>query len=39
MKISKITIENKEENRKYYLEFVLFRYTTKSLSGDDIALI
>ena len=38
MKISKIALENKEENRKFFLEFVLFRYTTKALSGDDIAL-
>ena len=38
MKISKIILENKEENKKYFLEFVLFKYTTKVLSADDIAL-
>ena len=38
MKISKITLENKEENKKYFLEFVLFKYTTKILPADDIAL-
>ena len=38
MKISKITVENKEENRKYFLEFVLFKYTTKVLPADDISL-
>ena len=38
MKISKITLENKEEKKKYFLEFVLFKYTSKVLSADDIAL-
>ena len=38
MKISKITLENKEENKKYFLEIVLFKYTTKVLPADDISL-
>ena len=38
MKISKITVENKEEKRKYFLEFVLFKYTTKTLPSEEIAL-
>ena len=38
MKISKITLENKEMNKKFFLEFVIFKYTTKILPTDDIAL-
>ena len=36
MKISKIVLENKEKNIKYFLEFALFKYTTRKLFGDDI---
>ena len=38
MRISKITLENREENKKYFLEFVIFKYSTKALPADDIAL-
>ena len=38
MKISKITLENKQEKKKYFLEFVLFKYTSKTLPADDISL-
>ena len=38
MKISKITLENKEENKKFFMEFVLFKYSLANLSADDIAL-
>ena len=38
MKISKISLENKEETNKFFLEFVLFKYNTKAISGDDLAL-
>jgi len=38
MKIAKITLENKEESKKYFMEFVLFKYSLAKLSADDIAL-
>ena len=38
MKISKIILENKQDNNKYFLEFILFKYTTKILPPQDIAL-
>ena len=38
MKISKISLENKEETNKFFLEFVLFKYNTKLISADDLAL-
>ena len=38
MKISKITLENKEMDKKFFLEFVIFKYTTRVLPADDIAL-
>jgi hypothetical protein len=38
MKISKITLENKEENKKFFMEFVLFKYSLANISADDIAL-
>ena len=38
MKISKITLENKEINKKFFMEIVLFKYSLASLSADDIAL-
>mgnify|MGYP006873000002 CR=1 FL=1 len=38
MKISKITLENKEEKKKFFMEFVLFKYSLAKLSADDIAL-
>ena len=36
MKISKIVVENKEPNIKYFLEFVIFKYTKKKLISDEI---
>ena len=38
MKISKIVLENKEANRKYFLEIVIFKYTSKQLTSDDTEL-
>ena len=38
MKISKIILENKQQENKYFLEFVLFKYTTRILPSDDIVL-
>ena len=38
MKITSIILENKEEDKKYFLEFIIFKYTTKILPADDIAL-
>ena len=38
MKISKIILENKQQENKYFLKFVLFKYTTKILPTDDIVL-
>ena len=38
MKISKIALENIEETNKFYLEFVSFKYTTKTIPLDDLSL-
>ena len=38
MKISKITLENKDETNKFYLEFILYKYNTKIISADDLSL-
>ena len=38
MKISKIVLENKEEINKYFLEFVLFKFTPGKISKDDLSL-
>ena len=38
MKLSKITLENNDEINKFFLEFVLFKYNTKAISADEIAL-
>ena len=38
MKLSKISIENRDIVNKYYLEFILFKYNTKIISGDDLEL-
>ena len=38
MKISKITLENMEETNKFYLEFVLFKYSTKKIPLEDLSL-
>ena len=35
MKISKIVLENKEENNKYFMEIVLFKYSLEKLSDLD----
>ena len=38
MKITPIILENKEEDKKYFLEFLIFKYTNKIIPADDIAL-
>ena len=38
MKISKIIVENKESHIKYFLEFVIFKSTSKKLASDDSEL-
>ena len=38
MKISKISLENKEPTNKFFLEFALFKYNTKTIAADDLAL-
>ena len=38
MKISKISLENQDETNKFFLEFILFKYNTKPISTDDLAL-
>ena len=36
MKISKIALENKEESIKYFMEFILFKYSLEKLSDLDV---
>ena len=36
MKISKIILENIQENNKFFLEFILMKYTTKTVSLDEL---
>ena len=38
LKISKIILENKQETNKFYLEFVLFKYTSKYIYSDELLL-
>ena len=38
MKITPIILENKEEDKKYFLEFLIFKYTNKIIPAEDIAL-
>ena len=38
MKISKIILENIQENNKFFLEFILMKYTTKTVSLDELIL-
>ena len=38
MKISKIIVENKESHIKYFLEFIIFKYTSRKLASDDFEL-
>lgn len=37
-KYQKITLENKDETNKFYLEFILYKYNTKIISADDLSL-
>ena len=38
MKLSKITLENRENINKFYLEFILFKYNTKMIPADDLVV-
>ena len=38
MKLSKIVLENRESNNKYFLEFLFLKYTHKELKEKDFAL-
>ena len=38
MKISKIILENKEPINKFFLEFVIFKFTTKKISSDELSI-
>ena len=38
MKISKIILENKEEKKKFYFEFILFKFITKKIFSEDLII-
>ena len=38
MKISKIILENKEEQNKYFIEFILFKYINKKIPEEELCL-
>ena len=38
MKISKIILENKEETNKYFLEFILFKFTALKIPSEELSI-
>ena len=38
MKLSKVTLENREPNNKYFIEFLFFKYTHKEFKEEDFEL-